>query len=32
VTCLFDGLGDTQKKTTAPGTARWSIEHWESAF
>ncbi|HIF95178.1 MAG TPA: YraN family protein [Myxococcales bacterium] len=32
VTCLFDGMGETQNKTTAPGSARWSIEHWESAF
>jgi putative endonuclease len=23
---------ETQNKTTAPETARWSIEHWESAF
>jgi putative endonuclease len=40
VTCLFDGriressngLDDGPKETTAPGSARWSIEHWEAAF
>jgi putative endonuclease len=42
VTCLLDahlradlqshlGVG-AQKETTAPETARWSIEHWEGAF
>jgi len=43
VTCLFDPrLGaqpestietaGAQNETTAPETARWSIEHWEAAF
>lgn len=36
VTCvLLDGCaarGGAQDETSAPGGARWSIEHWESAF
>jgi putative endonuclease len=36
VTCVIhDGsaeLDGAQNETSAPGGARWSIEHWESAF
>jgi putative endonuclease len=32
VTCILERGSTIQNEATAPGTARWSIEHWMSAF
>jgi putative endonuclease len=32
ITCILESESWAGNETTAPGKARWSIEHWKSAF